>query len=119
MGQNYDTGGALRRPFEAPAGTGTLFGRTMRLVVGDRRPVHRGRLPRPQPVRRVGPGVLDRVAGLPARQLLAASIFLDILNVFQFLPQSSLGVALDGSDRPTDDAPNLTTGRRAHDAERE
>ena len=33
MGQNYDTGGALRRPFEAPAGTGTLFGRTMRLVV--------------------------------------------------------------------------------------
>jgi FtsH-binding integral membrane protein len=33
MGQNYDTGGALRRPFEAPAGTGTLFGQTMGLVV--------------------------------------------------------------------------------------
>jgi len=35
------------------------------------------------------------------------------------LPQSSLGVAIDGSDRPTDDAPNLTTGRRIHDDERE
>jgi uncharacterized protein len=33
MGQNHDTGGALRRPFEAPAGTGTLFGQTMGLVV--------------------------------------------------------------------------------------
>jgi hypothetical protein len=33
MGQNYDTGGALRRPFEAPAGTWTLFGQTMGLVV--------------------------------------------------------------------------------------
>lgn len=32
MGQNYDTGGALRRPFEAPTGTGTLFGQTMGLV---------------------------------------------------------------------------------------
>jgi hypothetical protein len=29
MGQHYDTGGALRRPFEAPASTGTLFGQTM------------------------------------------------------------------------------------------
>jgi hypothetical protein len=29
MGQNYDTGGALRRPSEARTGTGTLFGRTM------------------------------------------------------------------------------------------
>ena len=99
MGQNYDTGGALRRPFEAPAGTGTLFGRTMGLVVVTAA-LSPGRLPRPQPVRRVEPGVLDRVAGLPARQLLAASIFLDILNVFQFLPQSSLGVTIDGSDRP-------------------
>jgi FtsH-binding integral membrane protein len=32
MGQNYDTGGALHRPFEAPTGTGTLFGQTMGLV---------------------------------------------------------------------------------------
>ena len=32
MGQDYDTGGALRRPFEAPTGTGTLFGQTMGLV---------------------------------------------------------------------------------------
>ena len=32
MGQNYDTGGALHRPFEAPNGTGTLFGQTMGLV---------------------------------------------------------------------------------------
>jgi hypothetical protein len=32
MGQNYDTGGALRRPFEAPTGTGTMVGQTMGLV---------------------------------------------------------------------------------------
>ena len=32
MGQDYDTGGALRRPFEAPTGTGTLVGQTMGLV---------------------------------------------------------------------------------------
>jgi hypothetical protein len=32
MGQNHDTGVALRRPFEAPTDTGTLFGQTMGLV---------------------------------------------------------------------------------------
>jgi hypothetical protein len=118
MGQNYDTGGALRRPFEAPTGTGTLFGRTMRLVVVTAASVHPGRLPRPQPVRRVAPGVLDRVAGLPARQLLAASIFLDILNVFQFLSLRSES-QLTAQTAPRTTRPNLTTGRRTHDAERE
>ena len=89
MGQNYDTGGALRRPFEAPAGTGTLFGRTMRLVVVTAALFPPGAYLARNLSGGVEPGVLDRVAGLPARQLLAASIFLDILNVFQFLPQSS------------------------------
>jgi hypothetical protein len=32
MGKNYDTGVVLRRPFEAPTDTGTLFGQTMGLV---------------------------------------------------------------------------------------
>ena len=67
MGQNYDTGGALRRPFEAPTGTGTLFGQTMGLARAPTISYQRMR-------------VANEIDSAP----LAASIFLDILNVFQF-----------------------------------
>jgi modulator of FtsH protease len=100
MGQNYDTGGALRRPFEAPAG-----GATALFVAGFGTPGHATRRDLSALARvlwwalialiavRVGPGLhLDprRLRRLRATneidraRLLAASIFLDILNVFQF-----------------------------------
>jgi modulator of FtsH protease len=43
--------------------------------------------------------------------LLAASIFLDILNVFQFFLTLFRRSAVDGYDRATDDAPTLSTAR--------
>ena len=67
MGQNYDTGGALHRPFEAPTGTGTLFGQTMGLATAPTISFQRMRVT----------NEID-IAPLPA------STFLDILNVFQF-----------------------------------
>jgi FtsH-binding integral membrane protein len=46
-----------------------------------------------------------------ARVLWCALIAVGVVLVFVSIP--------GGSDRPTDDAPNLTTGRRTHDDERE
>jgi hypothetical protein len=54
-----------------------LFGQTMGLV-GHRGPLRRGRIPRARPV-------LRRTQDIRAAPLLAASIFLDVLNVFLLL----------------------------------
>jgi hypothetical protein len=96
MGQNYDTGGALRRRFEAPTGTGTLFGQTMGLATAPTISFQRLR-------------VTNEIDSAP---LLAASIFLDILNVFQFFLSLFGRSGNFGSDRAMDDAPNLSTGRK-------
>jgi FtsH-binding integral membrane protein len=97
MGQNYDTGGALRRPSEAPAGTGTLFGQTMGLAAVTAGLILLVFVSIP------GGSVVYALLGLvifaglvmydfqrlrvrneiDSAPLLAASIFLDILNVFQ------------------------------------
>ena len=98
MGQNYDTGGALRRPSEAPAGTGTLFGQTIGLAAVTAGLILLVFVSIP------GGSVVYALLGLvifaglvmydfqrlrvrneiDSAPLLAASIFLDILNVFQF-----------------------------------
>jgi FtsH-binding integral membrane protein len=98
MGQNYDTGGALRRPSEARTGTGTLFGQTMGLVAVTAGLILLVFVSIP------GGSVVYALLGLvifaglvmhdfqrlrvrnevDSAPLLAASIFLDILNVFQF-----------------------------------
>jgi hypothetical protein len=119
MGQNYDTGGALRRPFEAPAGTGTLFGRTMRLVV-----VTAALFPLGAYLARNLSGGWSLVFWIASLACLLASCWRPRSSSTSSTSSSSflslrLGVAIDGSDRPTDDAPNLTTGRRTHDVERE
>ena len=123
MGQNYDTGGALHRPFEAPTGTGTLFGQTMGLVAvtaaryATRRDLSAlARVLWWALIALIAVGVVLVFVSIPggsvvyallglvifaglvmydfqrlcvrnevdSAPLLAASIFLDILNVFQF-----------------------------------
>jgi uncharacterized protein len=66
MVQDYDTGRTFRR-LGTRTDTGTLFGRTMGLVAVTIGLFTLGCLPRPQPVQRVGDGVLDRIVRVPAR----------------------------------------------------
>jgi hypothetical protein len=86
---------------------------------GDRRPVPPGRLPR-----RNLSGGWSLVFWIASLACLLASCWRPRSSSTSSTSSSSflslrLGVAIDGSDRPTDDAPNLTTGRRTHDDERE
>ena len=76
MGQDYDTGGALRRPFEAPTGTGTLFGQTMGLVAVTAAGY----------ATRQDLSALARVLWWALIALIAVGVVLvlDLLNVFQF-----------------------------------